>query len=284
MASWWYIADNQRQGPVTLPTLKKLLQHRVIGEESFVWRKGLQQWTPISKLDEFKPQLADIPPPLPIATTRHVSTFIKPVINSRHFIPGLIMTALLLTAGTSVYVASQKTVLHELAFLARKSFSGMFVSPPTPIQSQQIPKTEHQWQNPYTLKQADIGSGWVIKPLDINQKNTTASSFISEDIVANLSVAPAQNQTLPQLVDYLKSHEPGLRFVNAGVFARAGDLANWTGIATNPNDQRKNFVVHVTDAKNCYGILIAVINQQTAANVSRLEALIAALDNTFLGN
>ncbi|QWA10111.1 DUF4339 domain-containing protein [Sodalis ligni] len=51
MIGWWYIVDGKRQGPVTLATLEKLLQHRILGAQSLVWREGMPQWTPLAAME-----------------------------------------------------------------------------------------------------------------------------------------------------------------------------------------------------------------------------------------
>lgn len=138
---------------------------------------------------------------------------------------------------------------------------------------------ENQWQNPITLKQADL-VGWTVKSLATAQ-GSAASSFTSDSAVVNLSVANTKDQSLTALVSYLKSNESALRFINQGIYGQTSGLPNWTGIATSTGDHDKSYVVHVTNAPTGYGILIASLNQQTAGSVSRLEVLMAQLDQTF---
>ncbi|WP_413738023.1 hypothetical protein ACL2XP_07440 [Sodalis sp. RH21] len=142
---------------------------------------------------------------------------------------------------------------------------------------------EYQWQNPITLKQTVLGQGWIVKQLS-KDKDVAASSFITDDIVVNLSIVRASNQTLTDLVNHLKTSDATLRFVNQGFFGRTGNLPNWTGIATSRDDHTKKYVVHVTSAATGYGILIGALAQQTAGSVSRLETLMAELDLTFKDN
>ncbi|XBS70547.1 hypothetical protein ABK905_04955 [Acerihabitans sp. KWT182] len=140
--------------------------------------------------------------------------------------------------------------------------------------------TAHRWRNPITGEQADLGSLWVIKQLEYNH-NTVASSFISDNIVVNVRVVKDPNQKLAQVVDYLKTNEPSLRFLNAGTYGSSGELSNWTGIAASASNRDRHYVVHVTHAKGGYGIFIAAVDRQTAPSFSRLEAFIAQLDKTF---
>ena len=292
MVGWWYIVDNQRQGPVTLPTLEKLLQHRILGAKSLVWREGLPQWTPLDIIDELKPLLGSPPPllpltPAPLTTTPTTPGASTPAVSrlraARHKIIYGVALCVLIAAGATVYRTHNVHIRDWAGYFKQKLSISLFATRSPQRQDILTMGAEHRWQNPLTRAQANIDSGWIIKQLAVDQ-NTLASSFISDNIVVNLSVVKGQNQTLIQLVDYLKTNEPSLRFIDSGTYSQTRGFSNWTGIATSPADQARHYVVHVTNAKAGYGIFIAAVNQQTAASFSRLEALTAQLDRTFGGN
>ncbi|WP_413741548.1 DUF4339 domain-containing protein [Sodalis sp. RH15] len=280
MIGWWYIVDGKRQGPVTLATLEKLLQHRILGAQSLVWREGMPQWTPLAAMDELKPLLNSPPPLLPAAP--HKTSVTHPR-AARRGVTVVLSACLLIAAGAFVYLATSAYLPGWGVYLRQK------VTLPLLIPRSQQPHdgitmaAEHLWRNPITQVPANIGSGWTIKQLAADP-TTLASSFTSDDIVVNLSVVKNQNQTLVQLVVYLKTSEPSLRFINTGTYSHTSVLSNWTGIATSRADHARHYVVHVTNAQGGYGIFIAAVNQQTAASFSRLEALIAELDRTFSGH
>ncbi|NDL62317.1 DUF4339 domain-containing protein [Acerihabitans arboris] len=293
MARWWYIAGNKQQGPVTLPTIKRLLKRQVLGAHSIVWREGFRQWTRLDASAELQPLLKTTPPPLPRApgAAAHAA---MPYPNAEskpaqpqtqtpgncRWLAGLLAMCCL-TFGAYLFYPQH---LLEQMVVGVKTLTPSLTQSVASATSSTASATlgENQWQNPVTLKQANL-EGWTVKQLSTGE-GSVASSFISDNAVVNFSVAAAKNQTLNALVNYLKTNESALRFVNQGIYSHTGGLPNWTGIATSTDDHDKSYVVHVTNAPDGYGILIAAINQQTANSVSRLEALMTKLDQTFKGN
>ncbi|WP_170975385.1 DUF4339 domain-containing protein [Martelella alba] len=280
MAGWWYIADNQRQGPVTLPTLEKLLHHRVLNAQSLIWREGFAQWMPVSAIHELKP-LLDSPPPL-LAPSPHQAVLPSFTLNaSRRWIYSGLLIGLLIAVSSTVYFTQQGDFRQLLDDI--KGSAMWRAATPSVRQTTLSPPaiSAHQWRNPITHKRAIIDDTWSVKQLEAGPGMLT-SSFISSDTHVNFSVVRDNGPSLNQVVAYLKAHEPTLRFINAGNYHNNKTLAEWTGIATSPTDHERHYIVHVTDAKAGYSIFIAMINQQTAASVARLEALMAQLDSTFL--
>lgn len=289
MVRWWYIAGNKRQGPVTLPTIKRLLSRQELNAQSVVWREGYTQWTRLDAATELKPLLKSTPPPLPLAkgAMRQPSALYHTALSplalpkkspKRLRVIGLMAAACVLTLAAN-YMYPRLPM--EQIVLGAKALAPALTGPLASDKPDTAQATlgQNQWQNPVTLKQADL-EGWIVKPLAAG-KGSVASSFISDNAVVTFSVGEAKNQTLNALVNYIKNNDSALRFINQGIYGHAGDLPNWTGIATGTEDHAKSYVVHVTNAPNGYGILIAAINQQTANSVSRLEALMAQLDHTF---
>ncbi|MGO3127442.1 MAG: RDD family protein [Luteimonas sp.] len=51
MTEWYYAdASNTRQGPITMPALLQLRQQGTLGEETLLWRDGLDGWMPLRTL------------------------------------------------------------------------------------------------------------------------------------------------------------------------------------------------------------------------------------------
>jgi hypothetical protein len=281
MARWWYIADNQRHGPVTLPVIKGLLRDRVLHAESFVWHEGLQQWVPAASIDELRPLIHLDLPPLPGHTHQEKSAVKTLDLPIRHNTMRWVLLCLAVVMGIMAYTSHIHSLAGWFKYARQETvLSSILPMPPTPATKTDM--TPHRWQNPLTLKSVDFDNSWTIKPLNADSTGI-ACSFISDSIVVNLSVAQAQYQPLVQLVDYVKSHEPDLHFINLGTYGQIRGQATWTGIATSQGDQNMNYVVHVIDSKAGYGIIIAVSKEQTEASVRRLEVLMAALDRTFSG-
>lgn len=65
----WYYADvsNTRQGPITTPALLQLRQQGALGDETLLWRDGLDGWTPLRtlahELGSAEPSVAPVAPP-----------------------------------------------------------------------------------------------------------------------------------------------------------------------------------------------------------------------------
>lgn len=58
---WYYALDGERQGPVDKSTIQDLIDEGDLGMNSLVWTSGMDDWTPISEVNDFQPS----PPPLP---------------------------------------------------------------------------------------------------------------------------------------------------------------------------------------------------------------------------
>jgi len=63
---YFYAANNQQAGPVTVDVLKNLFAARVVNKDSLVWKQGMSAWTALKDVDELKSFLGgNTPPPLP---------------------------------------------------------------------------------------------------------------------------------------------------------------------------------------------------------------------------
>ena len=63
---YYYAANGQQAGPVSIEQLSALFANRTINKDSLVWKQGLQDWTPLKDVEELKAFLGgNTPPPLP---------------------------------------------------------------------------------------------------------------------------------------------------------------------------------------------------------------------------
>lgn len=67
---WWYSKDGKRLGPVAGSQLQKLIKDNDIGPLSLVWREGMDEWTPLSEVQEFSSIRRSVPPNLPTPSSR----------------------------------------------------------------------------------------------------------------------------------------------------------------------------------------------------------------------
>ena len=76
MASEWYFTKNgQRHGPITSQQLKELAAKGELGPADLVWKEGMPQWVPASKVKGLMPSSAAVTskptsPSSPTATTK----------------------------------------------------------------------------------------------------------------------------------------------------------------------------------------------------------------------
>jgi GYF domain 2/Domain of unknown function (DUF4190) len=54
MAHWYYEDGGQQQGPVGDVMLSELISRGQVKPETMVWREGMQNWQPMSRLPEFQ--------------------------------------------------------------------------------------------------------------------------------------------------------------------------------------------------------------------------------------
>ena len=66
---WFYTKDGQKAGPVAGSILKQLARSGEISIGDLVWREGMSDWAPASKVKGLFPQgvIAVAPPPLPVS-------------------------------------------------------------------------------------------------------------------------------------------------------------------------------------------------------------------------
>lgn len=49
---WYYVHNNERVGPVDVAEIENLIQSAVIKEDSFVWKKGFDNWAKLADVEE----------------------------------------------------------------------------------------------------------------------------------------------------------------------------------------------------------------------------------------
>ena len=63
---YFYAANGQQMGPVTIEQLKALFAGRTVNKDTLVWKQGMANWTVLKEVEELKPFLGgNTPPPLP---------------------------------------------------------------------------------------------------------------------------------------------------------------------------------------------------------------------------
>ncbi len=64
-SGWWYMANEERHGPVSDQELQHLLINGTLGPSSLVWKKGMESWQDIGQVQALALLLASLPPELP---------------------------------------------------------------------------------------------------------------------------------------------------------------------------------------------------------------------------
>ena len=66
---WWYVANGQKNGPVSDQELQRLLIGGTLGPHSPVWKQGMERWQHLGQVQSLSDRLASLPPALPPAST-----------------------------------------------------------------------------------------------------------------------------------------------------------------------------------------------------------------------
>ncbi|MGC4032879.1 MAG: DUF4339 domain-containing protein [Tepidisphaeraceae bacterium] len=53
MAQWYFARNGQQQGPISEETIRSMIAAGQLGGDEVVWRDGMAQWTPLSRVPEF---------------------------------------------------------------------------------------------------------------------------------------------------------------------------------------------------------------------------------------
>ncbi len=61
MSQWYYLVNNEQQGPVSSDELKELAANGTITPDTHVWREGLDDWQPARMVQELFPQAVTPP-------------------------------------------------------------------------------------------------------------------------------------------------------------------------------------------------------------------------------
>lgn len=56
---WFFIKDHQQQGPVCLFELQKLIEQRILTENTYVWNKSMSCWQMAKTLDQFSESIIE---------------------------------------------------------------------------------------------------------------------------------------------------------------------------------------------------------------------------------
>jgi hypothetical protein len=53
-ATWYYARGTERLGPVTVETIRHLVQAKAISGSTLVWCEGMKDWAPLSTIDDLR--------------------------------------------------------------------------------------------------------------------------------------------------------------------------------------------------------------------------------------
>lgn len=68
---WWYASGETQHGPIAIEALRQLFLTSKISERTLIWRRGLQDWTPLCRIPELHQFAGDIPPEIPTPRAHH---------------------------------------------------------------------------------------------------------------------------------------------------------------------------------------------------------------------
>lgn len=76
--AWYYLENDQRQGPFTLEALKDTMASKGLNRNTLVWCPGLIKWLPAHQVVELADVVAQLPPPVPAAAVSPADSFADP--------------------------------------------------------------------------------------------------------------------------------------------------------------------------------------------------------------
>lgn len=72
-AEWYYVGQYGELGPLSLEQMRDLIQDKVIGPDTYVWRRGMTDWIQADGVAELRARISQemtTPPPPPPGSTR----------------------------------------------------------------------------------------------------------------------------------------------------------------------------------------------------------------------
>src|SRR5215469_260450 len=64
-STWWYVSNNQRNGPIEDEELRRLFVDGTLNSNSLVWKQGMEEWEPARQVGELTSVLSSLPPEIP---------------------------------------------------------------------------------------------------------------------------------------------------------------------------------------------------------------------------
>lgn len=62
---WYYVKENKQKGPILQSTMQEMFDRGVLEAETLIWSESLSEWTPASKVGDFRVRISPSPLPLP---------------------------------------------------------------------------------------------------------------------------------------------------------------------------------------------------------------------------
>ena len=59
MSNWYYVENNDRVGPVDDQQVSTLITEKKLNADSYVWKKGFENWKKVSEVEELNVLLAE---------------------------------------------------------------------------------------------------------------------------------------------------------------------------------------------------------------------------------
>jgi len=67
---WWYSEQREKKGPLSFEEVCGLVADGTLTARTLVWKKGLEEWQPVSEIAEFEDAIRAVPPDVPQPTPR----------------------------------------------------------------------------------------------------------------------------------------------------------------------------------------------------------------------
>lgn len=75
--NWYYVQKGNRQGPVAIEVIEKMIADQDLKSEDFVWKKGFENWKKIKEVEELQANnneaAAPMAPEIPVLPVKELT-------------------------------------------------------------------------------------------------------------------------------------------------------------------------------------------------------------------